>query len=377
MKLTRIELGNLRCFRKATFDLMHPSGDRPLDVALLVGPNGSGKSALLRALARFFTHLVGTYDGGAFDLSDIRHGELAATMSVHLQDTLDDGTRTTLDLQGMLTRVPVAVQIRQDDPRRHFIVDHDPMQELLWRADPARQVERTLGQGFHLVDVAPGAVRWRDAVLASSGSAGLIMAFGSHRVMTSTQIPGPRRDGVLTHRAAHALRPLSGTPDALASRARDLAQWIVNLDFLRARARADRGVSAPLWSALQTGLDKLLAPYTFEGIDDDFRILFRTPHGTVPLDDLSQGFASVFLIVAELLLRGSLAASKPTDIFQQEAVCLVDEIEAHLHPRWQETVISGLRALFPRLQLIATTHSPFVVASVEPCNVFRLDESSS
>ncbi len=103
-------------------------------------------------------------------------------------------------------------------------------------------------------------------------------------------------------------------------------------------------------------------------------MIFQTPTGRVPIEALSDGFRSVFAIVAELLLRLSLCTDQPEKVLEQEAVCLVDEIDANLHPRWQENVVPGLRAMFPNVQLIATTHSEIVVSTVEPKNVFRLED---
>ena len=49
---------------------------------------------------------------------------------------------------------------------------------------------------------------------------------------------------------------------------------------------------------------------------------------------------------------------------------LIDEAENHLHPRWQKRFLPMVRELFPNLQIIATTHSPFIVASVPDARVF-------
>jgi predicted ATP-binding protein involved in virulence len=112
-------------------------------------------------------------------------------------------------------------------------------------------------------------------------------------------------------------------------------------------------------------------------VDDNFEVLFRTPTGQVRLEALSDSFRSIFVVVADLLLRLSLSTPRKEDVLQQEAVCMIDEIDAHLHPKWQERVIPGLRALFPRVQFIATTHSPIVIASVEPHQIFRLSLEES
>jgi hypothetical protein len=61
---------------------------------------------------------------------------------------------------------------------------------------------------------------------------------------------------------------------------------------------------------------------------------------------------------------------------QEELVYVIDDIDVHLHPRWQARLIGDLRRAFPRVQLIATTHSPLIVASVEPQQVFRIHRAT-
>lgn len=56
-----------------------------------------------------------------------------------------------------------------------------------------------------------------------------------------------------------------------------------------------------------------------------------------------------------------------------EGVVLIDEIDLHLHPRWQRVAIKGLRDAFPKLQLVLSTHSPQVLSSVENRQVRKLD----
>jgi hypothetical protein len=62
-----------------------------------------------------------------------------------------------------------------------------------------------------------------------------------------------------------------------------------------------------------------------------------------------------------------LALANPTLDKPLEApgILLIDEIELHLHPKWQQTVIPRLRAAFPNTQIIVTTHSPLVLTSLE------------
>jgi hypothetical protein len=160
----------------------------------------------------------------------------------------------------------------------------------------------------------------------------------------------------------------------LEARFRTVKQWIVNVDTDDARSRRDRGEPSRVWEAAVQGLNTLLEPYRFHRVDGtSYEVLFTTPTGVVPIEALSSGFRSVFVIVAEMLLRLSLGTPEGDSMLQQEATCLIDEIDAHLHPAWQQNVIPGLRELFPNVQIIATTHSPLVVASVEPYQVFKRD----
>lgn len=120
------------------------------------------------------------------------------------------------------------------------------------------------------------------------------------------------------------------------------------------------------WDAAVHALDRVLWPCRFDHITPDGELMFATFSGVASADDLGDAFVSVVVMTLELL---RLSMARPTE----ELVYVVDDIDAHLHPRWQARIIGDLRRTFPRVQLVATTHSPSVVASVEPFQVFRLE----
>ena len=62
---------------------------------------------------------------------------------------------------------------------------------------------------------------------------------------------------------------------------------------------------------------------------------------------------------------------------EKPAILLIDEIENHLHPRWQRRVIPALLEHFPGLQIFATTHSPFVVAGLKAGQVHVLKRDAN
>ena len=90
--------------------------------------------------------------------------------------------------------------------------------------------------------------------------------------------------------------------------------------------------------------------------------------------ELSDGYHVFIALVADIarravMLNGFDGADAPARV---EGVVLIDELDLHLHPRWQRVALTGLRTAFPRLQFVVTTHSPQVLSSTENRQVRRL-----
>lgn len=90
---------------------------------------------------------------------------------------------------------------------------------------------------------------------------------------------------------------------------------------------------------------------------------------------LSDGYRSVIGLVADLAHR--MAMLNP---MLGEEVCtvtpgvvLIDEIDLHLHPKWQRKIVTDLKRVFPKVQFITTTHSPFIIQSLEPNELRKLE----
>ena len=58
---------------------------------------------------------------------------------------------------------------------------------------------------------------------------------------------------------------------------------------------------------------------------------------------------------------------------ETSGIVLIDEVDMHLHPAWQQTILADLKKAFPKIQFIVTTHSPQVLSSIEPHNIRLLD----
>lgn len=109
-------------------------------------------------------------------------------------------------------------------------------------------------------------------------------------------------------------------------------------------------------------------------------IMVNTPHGEIYFEYLSSGFKSIiyllFSTIKEIEFRFKEQNLKAEDF---DGIILIDEIEIHLHPEWQERIIHILKKTFPCAQFILTTHSPHVIQTAEPNQVMalQLDENNN
>lgn len=101
-------------------------------------------------------------------------------------------------------------------------------------------------------------------------------------------------------------------------------------------------------------------------------LMYRKNGAVVPISVLSAGYQSLIWMVFDIAYR--MAALNPflaENISQTPGLVLIDELDVHLHPRWQWQVIDVLRSIFPNVQFLATTHSPIIIASAK--NVWCID----
>src|SRR5262245_26769003 len=90
-------------------------------------------------------------------------------------------------------------------------------------------------------------------------------------------------------------------------------------------------------------------------------IRFQTPTGLTTLSGLSHGYQTTLAMTVDLAWQLFKFHKTSEDPLREPAVVLIDEIDLHLHPMWQRTIIDNLTTIFPRVQFIATAHSPLLV----------------
>ncbi|MBD1808617.1 AAA family ATPase [Microcoleus sp. FACHB-SPT15] len=93
------------------------------------------------------------------------------------------------------------------------------------------------------------------------------------------------------------------------------------------------------------------------------------------VNQLSDGEKCLLAMVGDLARRLAITNSSLPDPLQGSGVVLIDEIELHLHPKWQREIIPALTRTFPNCQFIVTTHSPQVISQVKPEGIYILERT--
>lgn len=150
-----------------------------------------------------------------------------------------------------------------------------------------------------------------------------------------------------------------------------LALWLAGQDYKRLKAKeagehaeAER-LQRPIRD-IEMAVGEIIqdASFTFASRTSSLDVLVKRQNATVDLDLLPDGVKSIVSWVADLIMRmDRIAWVDNTPIRERPFLLLLDEIDIHLHPAWQRRILPMVARLFPKAQIIASTHSPFVVGS--------------
>ncbi len=326
MRVTSLKLANLRAIEAAEFRFQP-------GLNLIVGVNGAGKTTMLDALrvclSAFVKHankLHAPVESFTFD--DIRVG--AAALNVEC-----------------------AAQIGASE---HRYLIHKPRDASAPQAKkagmPREQVYDTPEQATFL-GAAPTQVTGR-----RPGGRPLAVLFSTNRAVPSERAPGKN---VAAGGTAAAFA------DAFANRELRLAEFAAWMK-VQETLKSERPSARRTLAAFEDAVSRFLAGYAHLRVNGNKRPTLLIDHGntTIAVRQLSDGERGTLALVLDLTRR--LAQANPEmgePAAEAEAVVLIDEIDLHLHPKWQRQIVHNLTAAFPRCQFIATTHSPQVIGEVE------------
>ena len=337
-----LELENVRCFgERQVLELMDDKG-RPAQWTLLLGDNGVGKTTLLQCLAWMRPVPVGTEKE---DEPEEMQAALTNEENYVFNSLLRAGAEVTLDLKATLT----AGQSLGEAKRRaqkietgiHMLGKHGQLDELNSIKNPVL-LEPT------------------------------IFAYGAARHI-----------GVSNLDKSELSDPLALLFSS-ATELYDAEELLLNLDYLAMKSRKSRDKKRlqQIKHLLATILPdisheeeiKILGPKMLRHPDEPGGVQFYTPYGRVPLSGLSLGYQTTLSWALDIASRLYNRYPDSPNPFAEPAIVLVDEIDLHLHPRWQRQIMENLTQHFSNTQFIATAHSPLMVQSATNANLVVLQQ---
>jgi energy-coupling factor transporter ATP-binding protein EcfA2 len=326
MKVTRLKLANARAVEAAEFHF------RP-GFNLIVGVNGVGKTTVLDALCVCLAAVIKRTNRirmppAYFAVDDIRGGADALT--------IECGIALGANEYSYLIHKPretsAAREKKAGMPREQV---HDTPEK----------------EGF--IGETPSPATGKEI-----GGRPLAVLFSTNRAVPSERAP---RKGVSAGGFAAAFG------DALTSRELRLGQFV---DWMRVQEtlKGDSPAARRVLLAFEKSVERFLPGYRHLRVNVGRHPTLLIDRGsvTVAVRQLSDGERGTLALVLDLTRR--LAQANPgmeDPAAASEAVVLVDEIDLHLHPKWQRQIVHNLTSAFPQCQFIATTHSPQVIGEVE------------
>lgn len=350
MRIKSLKLENFRKFKNLTLDF--PNEDQ----IILIGNNGSGKTSILDAIAKCFAHFIGVLisnrDVGSYTISDY----------LNLTDIKNGERQAKIICENYFDTLPrIVVSRRIDEAGSHYDYTKEELKKL------------------------------REQIINDKiNSLPLLVYYRVNR--TSLQ-----SEKNIENKVEKFYKPiLSGYSNCLSplkSAFIDFDSWFIeneNVENEEIRRRKDFEFQLPDLKALRDVLKEYIgALYKVENpkltvsrrsVDDaevflkDGKVLLEYGGNKVMLSQLSSGEKSIFYIISDIARRLLILNKGEANFKNHAGVVLIDEIDLHLHPKWQREILSTLSSVFPKIQFICTTHSPQVLSSVTKNKVVEIDD---
>lgn len=334
----RLEIENVRCFAEKQVLSLVDSNGRPARWTLLVGDNGVGKTTLLQCLAWMRpTPYYPPGEGRQAGIQPWLHDQNPTDMAKLFRD---GANRTALQAEMVGVRtlasdLPPVARIRTG-------------MTLSARDNTFENAELTVNEPKETAEP-------------------FIITYAANRYMGSQnadELSDAEPSDVLSE----------DSPELI-----DAADVLSRLDYSALKRNEEsKALLDRMKQALSNILPFIEAPSDIAIVDPQTRrggLRFRTPYGDVPLHGLSLGHRTVTAWIIDLAWRLVKHYPESTNPLAEPAVVLVDEIDLHLHPRWQRMIMKQFSDHFANVQFVATTHSPLMVTSLDNVNVAVLKQS--
>jgi predicted ATPase len=335
-----LSLENVRCFAgEQTLDLSDGNG-RPAQWTVILGDNGTGKTTLLEILAKGIL----VRDSSPNSLKRINTSETKITLDLVFNAPLLNNTENgfinfkyQLKIDEMGWTLGGTVPNEYDLPVKDWHPDRIHSGDIVFRAG-----------GFAITNSMFFSIAYSASRRLKSSSPFL---YGNSSVNESTNEQGELVNA---------------------------EKWLLDTDYIASKASEIQEIYKKRFEIIKAVLINLLPDVENIRItvpsekSPNPRVEFQMPDGWLLLSQLSLGYQTMTAWIVDLAKRlFDFYPDSPNPI-AEPAIVLIDEIDLHLHPKWQRTIMSYLSERFVNTQFIVTAHSPLIVQAAENANIVVL-----
>ncbi|WP_223512357.1 AAA family ATPase [Pseudomonas sp. GL-R-26] len=370
MEIFSFQLKDVGRFTDMTIYLA-PTPKHRSNVTVLVGNNGAGKTTLLKSLATSLSWLVARIRtekgiGSYLTNEDIRNGATVAIVSIAVVDRS---------------------QARTSPPVPEDIV-------FTWNTARGRKGRKSAVHS-ELVDATRLADHYRNQ-LTANGKASLPLIAYYPVERSVLEIP-------LKIRTKHSFDQLDGYDNAL-NRGVDFRrffEWFRERedsenetgvsDTALAEISAKFGKDSDIWktlsqlkassrdrqlTAVRSAIAAFMPGFSNLRVQRKPRLHMAIDKNGVTLNvsQLSQGEKSMMALVGDIARRLAMMNQSLSNPLEGDGIVLIDEVDLHLHPKWQRSLIRQLSETFPNCQFVLTTHSPLVISDAKDVLCYVLND---
>lgn len=335
MKINSIRIVDFRGIEDRTFDFNSQFN-------VLIGENGSGKTSVLEALAAAINPYVAISQGR--NIRPIRKDDVRI---VNFGPSIEKKTRTTLFVSGEIEGKKVDWVIKKSHFDFGFMQGDD------------KEIKRISKNHFSILSENGG----KYLMLPVFNYLGCGRLFSEPSKSLKTLPKGSRYEGYYNCLES-------------ASSIKRFASWFKTMELSLLQ-----GNETAKWRAqvIKRAVRNCLEGWEtiFYGIEEDQLMAMRSTsqHEILPFNYLSDGQRNIIGIVADIAYRCVLLNPylEIDAAIKSSGIVLIDELDLHLHPKWQRTIVSKLKETFPNIQFITTTHSPFIIQSLKNNELIDLE----
>ncbi|MCU0340232.1 MAG: AAA family ATPase [Spirosomaceae bacterium] len=335
--VTKVRINKVRHLE----NLEIPLSDTERKHLILTGKNGSGKTSVLEGIVTFLNWTTNNYIDNEILENNIIFFHEYRKKQQEIEEELKYAKNLSSWKSGMIALERIKNEIREYET---FITNNVPV-ELRYVSDFNRYF-KILGRTDFIIKYFP-----------------------SKRNFNPTESTGPQK---IDLKDTYTINEDANT---------NFVKQLVNLrfDFLDSK---DTGKNYEVekiekwFIKFETVLKAMFDDETLELVFDrpnfNYNIITKN-HNPFNLNQLSDGFAAFLSIVTEIMMRmdKKFTSQNPYDL---QGIVLIDEIETHLHIDLQKKILPFLTAFFPKIQFIVTTHSPFVLSSIDNAVIYDLEK---